>query len=142
MLETISKISNPQGGFDLEKLDYHRRTGIPANLFERYAKPNVWSTGRVIEAMVRFYETTGDPLALDLAGKFARYHMENSTNPDGTINHASEPNHTHSYLGMLRGLLLYMSRLFQPNHAGVRSSEAHIGGRNAGRKVHILLAGG
>ena len=65
------------------------------------------SSGRLIEALVWFYETTEDPLAFELAGKLAAIHLEHSTNCDGSLNTALEPNHTHSYLGTLRGLFLF-----------------------------------
>jgi hypothetical protein len=61
----------------------------------------------MIEALVYFYRTTHDPLALELAERFARWHLTNSTHPDGTLNKTPGLDHTHSYLCMLRGLLLY-----------------------------------
>ena len=69
------------------------------------------TSDRLIEALVWFYQTTGDPLALELADRFARYHLKNSTHPDGTLNVASlegsPTGHTHSYLGGQRGLFLF-----------------------------------
>ena len=102
MLETLLRISRPDGSWDLEKIDYYHRTEkphrplIPAN-----------TNGRLIEALVWFYEATGDPLALKLADRFACYHLVNTTHEDGRLNMASKPDHTHSYLGTLRGLLLF-----------------------------------
>ena len=52
-----------------------------------------------------FFETTGDPLALDLANAFGKYHLEHSTCLGGGIC-APPPKHTHSYFSTLRGLLL------------------------------------
>ena len=61
--------------------------------------------------MFWYYQATNDPLALKLADRFARYHLKNTTNPDGSLNTTSrQPHskgHTHSYLGGLRGLFLY-----------------------------------
>lgn len=68
-------------------------------------------TGRSLEAIIWFYEATGEPLALDVAERIARYHLKKNTNADGSVRQEiiSKDNigHCHSYLGTLRGLLLY-----------------------------------
>ena len=106
MLESLLRCSRPDCSWDLDKLDYYVRLGCPADAAQD-TQPNVSTDGRLIEALVWFYEATGDPLALELADRFAAYHLEKTTNRDGTINCASSPTHTHSYLGTLRGLLLF-----------------------------------
>lgn len=65
------------------------------------------SHGRLIEALVWFYETTGDEATLALADRLSRFHFEKSTQPGGGLNRATNPNHAHSYFGTLRGLFLY-----------------------------------
>lgn len=81
-------------GLDTAKSDWGLIVGYPAN------------HGRLIEALVWYYEATGDPLALRAAERFARFHFANTVRPDGSL--GKQPgNHTHSYLGTLRGLLLY-----------------------------------
>ena len=62
-------------------------------------------SGRFIEAVVRNYEITGNPDALRLAKRYAQSHIDNVTAEDGRI--PLKKGHTHSYLGTLRGLLLY-----------------------------------
>ena len=62
-------------------------------------------SGRFIEALIRNYEITGNPDALRLAKRYAESHIDNVTAEDGEI--PLEKGHTHSYLGTLRGLLLY-----------------------------------
>ena len=103
MLETLLRISRADSSWDLDKIDYYHRIGKP----DVSSEPNVSTNGRLIEALVWFYEATGDALALTLADRYARYHLENTTRPDGEFNNASNPTHTHSYLGTLRGLLLF-----------------------------------
>ena len=101
MMETVWKISHDDGTWDFNKLEaIHRLRPMPRN-------DPVQSHGRSIEALVWFYEISRDPLALRLANRFARYHLQNTTFPDGTFNPASTGDHTHSYLGTLRGLLLF-----------------------------------
>lgn len=64
--------------------------------------------GRTIEGLVLFYEATGVEEALDLAGRYAKYHLEHSTHSDGSFAGENvKNNHTHSYLNTLRGLFLY-----------------------------------
>ncbi|MEP7364816.1 MAG: hypothetical protein ABI972_16295, partial [Acidobacteriota bacterium] len=103
MLETVWKISGPDASWDLEKLEAYRRLRKQAH---RHLDPT-GSNGRMIEALLWFYQDTGDPLAMTLADRFARYHLANSTHADGTFNRSSRPDHSHSYLGTLRGLLLF-----------------------------------
>ena len=59
------------------------------------------------EALVWFYEATHDPVVLELASRVAGHHFDNSTHADGSFNPTSKADHTHSYLGTLRGLLLF-----------------------------------
>jgi len=66
------------------------------------------SEGRLIEPLLLYHETTKDPLAMDLADKFARFHLEYSTRPDGEFyGHPVVAGHTHSYMGTIRGVLYY-----------------------------------
>ncbi len=103
MLETVWNISRPDGGWELEKLEAYRRLRKQA---PKHMDPTA-TNGRLIEALVWFYHQTGDPLAMRLADRFARYHLASTTHSDGTLNLDSRADHTHSYLGTLRGLLLF-----------------------------------
>ena len=113
MLESVGRLSDDDGNWDWDGFEYRRHLqdalkDDPELLKKRVVETGrVESHGRLIEALMWFYESTGDSLALDLAGRFARYHLKNSVNVDGTFNDVSNSTHTHSYLGMLRGLLLY-----------------------------------
>ena len=113
MLETIHRASRPDGTWKLTEFDTY------VNFVAEYVRLADKSQGfvphgtsdRLIEALVWFYQSTGDPLAMELADRFARYHLKNSTHSDGTLNMASlegyPKGHTHSYLGGLRGLFLF-----------------------------------
>ena len=79
--------------------------------FASVSQPNkinhpVYSHGRSIEGLIAFYRATGESSALDLAGRYARYHLEHTVNAGGSLA-PDHGNHTHSYLNTLRGLLLY-----------------------------------
>lgn len=113
MLQTIRRASKPDGRWMLTEFDTYvkfiAKGPKPADKNQGY-DPHATSD-RLIEALVWFYQTSGDPLALALADRFARYHLKNSTHPDGTLNVASLEGsltgHTHSYLGGQRGLFLF-----------------------------------
>lgn len=63
--------------------------------------------GRMIEGLLEFYLSAGDPAAMDLASRLAEFHFEISTRPDGSLPATDRYVHTHSLLGTHRGLLLY-----------------------------------
>jgi len=60
---------------------------------------------------VLFYEATGDPLAHRVANRIAQHHLTHTVNRDGSIRaeivNPENVGHNHSYLGTLRGLLLF-----------------------------------
>ncbi|KKT07613.1 MAG: Fibronectin type III domain protein [Parcubacteria group bacterium GW2011_GWA2_43_17] len=72
----------------------------------RFMDP-VGSNGRLIEALVYLYRTTGNSSVLTLADQYAAWHLANSTNSNGTLKEAVGLDHTHSYMCTMRGLLLY-----------------------------------
>lgn len=107
MLETIRRASTPEGDWILTEFDTY--VNLPVKKPAEYMPHG--TSDRLVEALVLYYQTAGDSLALELSDRFARYHLKNSTHPDGTLNIASlqgaPTGHTHSYLGGLRGLFLF-----------------------------------
>jgi hypothetical protein len=120
MIRSVNEKLRDDGSWDLEKFDACQKRG----------KAVIHNTepcdthGRMLEALVWFYETTGDLDALQLAKRIAAYHFDNTTQPDGAINPASRADHTHSYLGTLRGLLLF-GRLTKQRHYIERVAAAY-----------------
>ncbi|MEI6915603.1 MAG: hypothetical protein WCL39_10770, partial [Armatimonadota bacterium] len=102
MILSIAERLRDDGTWDLAKFD---ATQKDRQLF--YPPDACESHGRMLEALVWFYETTGDLEALRLGDRIARWHFENTTQPDGGINKSAKADHMHSYLGTLRGLLLW-----------------------------------
>ncbi len=103
MVQSLDDKLRDDGTWALEKFDAYQQRGgeVIHNL-------NPSDThGRMLEALVWFFETTGDVEVLRFADRLARWHFSNSTQPDGIIPATAIADHTHSYLGMLRGLLLY-----------------------------------
>jgi hypothetical protein len=114
MLETIDKILQPDGTLDLTKLHCWGKMPAPDNdpvgptgLSRGFAS----STGRCLEAVVWFYEATGDALAIKVADRIARHHLAHTVNPEGKLSQeivdGLRYEHTHSYLGTIRGLILF-----------------------------------
>ena len=71
--------------------------------------------GRMIEGLVEFHLASGNEDALKLADRLACFHFEHSTRPDGSVPPA-EYTHTHSLLGLYRGLLLYGKTASRPEY--------------------------
>ncbi len=103
MMETVQRAVNEDCTWNPEALDDYRRKRLELNLIHDPTGTN----GRLIEALVWHYQETHDPLAFELARKFAEWHFQNSTKEDGSIDGIPNMSHTHSYLGTLRGLFLF-----------------------------------
>lgn len=64
------------------------------------------SHGRLIEALLEFFEVSGSERAFRLAARLSEFHYENITREDGSVP-ATGYLHTHSLFGTYRGLLRY-----------------------------------
>ena len=117
LVETTAQLLEPDGQMDYRRLA--ELIKLPLNqdisMIQRSA-PGQWfdasgSTGRAIEGFLRFHEATRDDRAMELAVTLAKVHLRHLIRSDGTVppelrdrNHVG---HNHSYLGTLRGLLLF-----------------------------------
>ena len=105
MVETLHRISRPDTEpWDYDTLDRPRRIDPMPGANN---SADTMSAGRLVEALCVYYRTTLDDLALELAGRIADVQVEYSCTPEGERNMWFSPNHCHSYLGMLRGLILF-----------------------------------
>ena len=116
LLATLKRCLTPEGWLDYTRLECWGK--VPFTGDETHHRPEgaAWfdmtaSTGRALEAIVWFYEATGEGLALEVAETIARHHIANTVNADGSVRReVMSPDsigHNHSYLGTLRGLVLY-----------------------------------
>lgn len=111
LLVTLKKIRNEDHTFDFMKMA--ALSGAPAHpgVIARSDKDGTTTFGRALEAILLFYEATGDKLAMEIAEGIASYHLSHTVNQDGTavtgIFSPDNIGHNHSYLGTLRGLLLF-----------------------------------
>lgn len=100
MCLSLLRLTKEDGSLDMDKFINYR------DYEELATYPRIRSDGRLIEALVWFYGATGDVEAMQAADRFARYHLKNTTLPDGSAP-LERGSHTHSYFGTLRGLLLF-----------------------------------
>jgi hypothetical protein len=103
MIRSVDEKLLDDGNWDLEKFDACQKRGKA--VIHNHSPSD--THGRLIEALVWFYDATGESEALALADRLANWHFENTTLPDGGINPLGRVDHTHSYFGTLRGLLLF-----------------------------------
>ena len=106
MIESLLARMNDDGSWNVEGFDYPRRMNVKSDTAASH-REYTNSHGRLIEALAWFHQATGDPAALRLAARSARYHLEHTVRSDGAFNNGSRPSHSHSYVGTLRGLLLF-----------------------------------
>ena len=116
MLRTLDMLFRPDGWLDYTRLQCWSTVPHTEDPCHLQAEGAPWfdataNSGRALEAIVWFYEATGEPPALELAGRIAQHHLRNTVHADGSPRREIlDPNnvgHNHSYLGTLRGLLLY-----------------------------------
>jgi hypothetical protein len=105
MLDTLRRRTREDLSLDFQETEYLKDTDNDA--VRRVFPPVDMSAGRLIEALTWFYEATKNELAFDLASRYSRFFLEHMTYEDGSLNRSNNPTHTHSYLGTLRGLLLF-----------------------------------
>jgi hypothetical protein len=116
MLRTLDVLLQPDGRLDYTRLQCWGKVAHTEDPCHRQPEGAAWfdataNSGRALEAIVWFYEATGEPLALDVASRIAEHHLRNTVHADGSpraeILDPDNVGHNHSYLGTLRGLLLY-----------------------------------
>lgn len=116
LVAAMDHVLQPDGRLDCARLGLARIVPLPPSAAPTGQADASWSdttgtSGRALEALVWLYEATGEPTVLALATRIAEHHLQATVNPDGTVrNEITAPHnvgHNHSYLGTLRGLLLF-----------------------------------
>ena len=104
MIDTIDRISDTGlEHWNVQLLDRWKRLDRPGAPISR----TVLDSGRFMEAGMHYVQATGNEQARALIGRFAAIHYEHNTWPGGAYELNWANYHTHSYLGTLKGLLLY-----------------------------------
>ncbi len=116
-LESLDRAYRADGHLDVPRLEISGH--VPAwslNFVKEEENVEGWfdatqTTGRCLEAVVWFYEATGDELALRLADRMARHHLRLIADDNGEARteffDSTHFGHNHSYMGTLRGLFLF-----------------------------------
>ena len=143
LTESMGRCLQTDGSFDFAKLGSWGLAPFTADPSHTEEKRAGWfdgtaTSGRSLEALVWFYEVSGEPLVLDVARRIAEHHLEYSTNADGTVRQEiidpDNVGHNHSYHGTLRGLLLFGNLTRQRQYVDVVEATYVNGIR--GRIVH------
>lgn len=117
-LESINGALKPDLSWDVHAFDYARHFEAGENVHPGHTPENenrfqlTVSHGRCIEALIWFYQWTGDPLAMELADRLAKFHLAYAIDAAGAIPEYlaaedSPPGDRQSHLYTLCGLLLY-----------------------------------
>ena len=116
LVRAMDRCLRADGSFDFTKLGSWGQVPHTQDPTLAESRRDGWfdstaTTGRSLEALLWFFETTGEPLVLDVAQRIAEHHLGYSTNADGTVREeivdAAHIGHDHSYHGTLRGLFLF-----------------------------------
>jgi len=116
LIRAMERSLQADGSFDFSRLGSWGTLAHTKDKSHTEEKRNGWfdgtaTSGRSLESIIWFYETVKEPLILDIAKIIAEHHLKNSTCYDGSIHpeiiNPVNVGHNHSYLGTIRGLLLY-----------------------------------
>ncbi|MBR4748864.1 MAG: hypothetical protein IK083_04745 [Abditibacteriota bacterium] len=103
MLLTLDRMNGPEGMFSYDRIKSMGREGVFLGISDTM---QTTTSGRLVGALVAYYRVTKNPLALRLAGGYARGVMEHSFTEDGRLTDDAS-NHIHSITSSLSGILDY-----------------------------------
>ena len=117
-LESIDRALRDDGSWDFEAFAYTDEYRNGDNLEPGHTPENesrfqlTVQHGRCLEALIWYYRWTGEPLAMELADRIARFHLEYAITESGAVpehlaGSDSQQGDRQSYLYTLCGLLLY-----------------------------------
>jgi hypothetical protein len=116
LVGAMSRCLQEDGRLDLSRLGSWGSIPSTTDPSQNETRRNGWfdstaTSGRSLEALVWFFETTGHEPALDVARRVAEHHLAYSTSADGNVRSEivdpANAGHNHSYHGTLRGLLQF-----------------------------------
>lgn len=116
LISTMDRCLTADGSLDFTRMGSWSQLPLNSDPSMIEVKRNGWfdatgSSGRSLEALVLFFQTTQEPVVLEVARRVAQHHLACSTSPDGgmrkEIIDPENSGHNHSYHGTLRGLLRF-----------------------------------
>ncbi|MBC7328575.1 hypothetical protein H5T87_10775 [bacterium] len=102
MLRTLATITDDKGMLSLKLVEELGKKDV----FQGIGDIQTTTAGRLVGPLLRYYKVTGDPLALELADKYARSVIERSFTKEGLLTDFAG-NHIHSITSSLSGILEY-----------------------------------
>lgn len=103
MLLTLEKITDINGLISMAKIKEAGRESVIHGISDTM---QTITTGRLVGPLLEYYRVTGNPLALKLAGGYARGVLKNSFTDTGLLTDDAS-NHIHSITSALSGILEY-----------------------------------
>ncbi len=105
MLETLDRITDADGRWSVERVE---QLGMKDRAFG-VAVPN---TTRLVDPLLAYHDCTQDPLAMKLAGLYARRGLETMYTPEGHFAPMDQSSgHVHSITSSLSGIAAYAVRV-------------------------------
>ena len=116
VVRAMDRYLQADGRLDMSNLSDEMSLQINPDLSQMQIVRNGWfdgtaSSGRCLEALVWFFLETQDSTVFEVANRIAEHHILHSARTDGKVHDGiidpENLGHCHSYLGTLRGLLLF-----------------------------------
>ncbi|HEY3331559.1 MAG TPA: hypothetical protein VGK19_16130 [Capsulimonadaceae bacterium] len=116
LVRSMDRCLRADGSFDFAQMASEAGLPMTSDPSHTEVRQGGWfdgtaTSGRSLEALVWFYEATREDIVFDVATRVAEHHLRQSTQADGRarneIVNPANVGHDHSYLGTMRGLLLY-----------------------------------
>lgn len=101
MLVTLDSLTDEEGRWSLERIEQ-------AGMKDRCFGVSVPNATRMVDPLLAYYDCTGDPLAMKLAGLYARRGLAEMFTPEGRFaSMAQSSGHVHSITSSLSGITAY-----------------------------------
>ena len=105
MLRTLDQLTDGSGGWSVEKA---KELGMADRCFGLGSS----NSARVVDPLLAYYDVSDDPLALDLAGRYARDGLRTLFTPEGALAPMDRSSgHVHSITSSLSGITAYAVRV-------------------------------
>ena len=104
MLETLDRITDAEGCWSVERLEQ-------LGMKDRCYGVSIPNASRMVDPLLAYYDCTQDPLAMKLAGFYARKGLETVYTPDGHFAPMEKSSgHVHSVTSSLSGIAAYAAK--------------------------------
>lgn len=115
MLVALDSITAADGSFSAALINQQGKTAY----YHGWDGPAPGHSGRFVGALIKYYRVSADPLALELARKYALHCLDTAFDADGRLigawDQAGAGNHVHSITSSLSSILIWALELTKVN---------------------------